>query len=149
VEANDLVKREATCPATDIETGENMPEDDTEREFAWLVLPNDTPNGSRRVAAACAVCLSPYDVGDTVTWSPQRKCQHAYHSQCIEEWLARKEHSACPCCRQEFCYDNDDDYELASTVDDEEAEQQEDTVVLQESAPSSVGPEQTTEAAPL
>jgi hypothetical protein len=126
VEADDLIKREdEEVTNLDIETGEtiedstnnNLTEDDMEREFAWLQLPNDTPNGSRRVAAACAICLCPYDEGDTVTWSPQKKCQHAYHSECIEEWLARKENLACPCCRQEFCFD--DGQEGLSSVEEE------------------------------
>mmetsp|Transcript_9295 Transcript_9295/g.13229 ORF Transcript_9295/g.13229 Transcript_9295/m.13229 type:complete len:352 (-) Transcript_9295:484-1539(-) len=98
--------------------------DETEHEFAALTLPStrqqqrvsgvgiddDTTadalpvqNGSRTVPAACAICLCPYEDGDSVTWSPREECQHAFHTDCIVPWLAKKESALCPCCRQEFC----------------------------------------------
>lgn len=65
----------------------------------------------RSVPNCCAVCLSNYDVGDVVVWSPNQTCQHAFHHECILEWLVKMykqrgiemiQHNACPCCRQEF-----------------------------------------------
>mmetsp|Transcript_1564 Transcript_1564/g.1966 ORF Transcript_1564/g.1966 Transcript_1564/m.1966 type:complete len:329 (+) Transcript_1564:154-1140(+) len=91
--------------------------DETEHEFAALILPSNNEqqkcsmvesklpvqNGSRNVPAACAICLCPYENGDSVTWSPREQCQHAFHTECIVPWLTKKDEALCPCCRQEFC----------------------------------------------
>lgn len=74
-----------------------------EREFSLLQLHLGVPNGSRQVPAACAICLCPYEVGDQVTHSPHTTCQHAFHTECITTWLAKKHDQLCPCCRQNFC----------------------------------------------
>jgi len=123
VAENDFLKREegddlsstlkAISSTSDIEKGgasvvDDVYVDDIEND-SCLVLPskNDkgapVPNGSRAVPSACAICLCPYEKGDTVTWSPKEDCQHAFHQDCIVPWLAKKEESLCPCCRQEFC----------------------------------------------
>jgi len=43
----------------------------------------------------CAVCFSDYEKGDELAVLP---CRHAYHTQCVGEWLKRQ--NSCPCCRQ-------------------------------------------------
>ncbi|KAH7444942.1 hypothetical protein KP509_02G098900 [Ceratopteris richardii] len=43
----------------------------------------------------CAVCLSKYEFLDTLRLLP--KCRHAFHLDCVDEWLRR--HSTCPLCR--------------------------------------------------
>lgn len=58
---------------------------------------------SRTVPGGCAICLCPYRQGDTVTWSPQPSCLHAFHKECIIPWLVKKNEPKCPCCRQDFC----------------------------------------------
>jgi Ring finger domain len=69
------------------------------------------------VPALCAICLGTYETGDCVTWSPSESCQHAFHTECILEWLAKKapsivastntnmdnDSTKCPLCRTEFC----------------------------------------------
>jgi hypothetical protein len=62
---------------------------------------------SRSVPNCCAVCLCSYDVGETVVWSSNPKCIHAFHYQCILDWFIKKiltegGTTPCPCCRQEF-----------------------------------------------
>ena len=44
----------------------------------------------------CAICLCPYENGDVRIFS--KRCVHAYHKECILEWLV-KGHQECPCCR--------------------------------------------------
>ncbi|KAL1553824.1 RING-type E3 ubiquitin transferase [Salvia divinorum] len=52
----------------------------------------------------CAVCLSEFEVEDTLRLLP--KCSHAFHVDCIDTWLLS--HSTCPICRasleQEFSF---------------------------------------------
>ena len=64
------------------------------------VAPQDGP----MVPNCCAVCLGEYDMGDTVVWSCNPECKHAFHLDCIMEWLLKIEDGGtpCPCCRQEF-----------------------------------------------
>ena len=79
--------------------------DDTEIDSISIQLPSDKPNGSRLVPGACAICLSTYQVGDQISWSTSKDCQHAFHKDCIIPWLAKKtEETKCPCCRQSFCH---------------------------------------------
>ncbi|KAK3133859.1 hypothetical protein QOZ80_6AG0542050 [Eleusine coracana subsp. coracana] len=51
--------------------------------------------GSEEEAAACAVCLGEFGVGETVRLLPA--CLHLYHVDCIDPWLHA--HSTCPICR--------------------------------------------------
>lgn len=46
-------------------------------------------------ALECAVCLTEFDDDDTLRLIP--KCDHAFHPDCIDEWLAG--HTTCPVCR--------------------------------------------------
>ncbi|NP_001131506.1 E3 ubiquitin-protein ligase ATL6 precursor [Zea mays] len=46
-------------------------------------------------ALECAVCLSEFDDGDTLRLLP--RCAHAFHTDCIDAWLAS--HVTCPVCR--------------------------------------------------
>ncbi len=66
-------------------------------------LPVDAANGNRSVSGLCAICLCPYSTGEKITWSPEISCQHAFHKECIIQWLAKKEELKCPVCRQDYC----------------------------------------------
>ncbi|KAH7387658.1 hypothetical protein KP509_16G035000 [Ceratopteris richardii] len=44
----------------------------------------------------CAVCLSRFEVSDTLRLLP--KCKHAFHCECVDTWLSN--HSTCPLCRK-------------------------------------------------
>ncbi len=57
---------------------------------------------SRKIPNCCAVCLCSYDVGDTVVWSCNEVCQHAFHDECIVPWLVKNQSGECPCCRSPF-----------------------------------------------
>lgn len=55
------------------------------------------------VPNCCAICLGDYEVGDEVVWSSNEECPHAFHKDCILDWLIKMQpETPCPCCRQEF-----------------------------------------------
>ncbi len=66
-------------------------------------LPVDAANGNRSVSGLCAICLCPYTAGEKITWSSETSCQHAFHKECIIQWLAKKDELKCPVCRQDYC----------------------------------------------
>jgi Ring finger domain len=82
---------------------ENGEFNDTE-DCGIVRLPmEDGVNTSRTVPGVCTICLCAYEDGDQITWSTETLCQHAFHTECIVQWLAKKEEPRCPVCRQEFC----------------------------------------------
>ena len=82
------------------------------------------------VANGCVICLEPYHSGETVVWSKNQDCIHAFHQECLIEYFqaANKDNwrlgslfdnqsdvdnshndistefadTICPCCRQDF-----------------------------------------------
>ena len=63
------------------------------------------------VPATCIVCLKQYRPKDRVTWSPTNnnsnntgRCCHAFHQDCIVQWLAKVPNCNCPVCRNTFCH---------------------------------------------
>ncbi|KAG5547446.1 hypothetical protein RHGRI_013216 [Rhododendron griersonianum] len=57
--------------------------------------------GSRE-GLECAVCLSKFEDVEILRLLP--KCKHAFHIDCIDEWLGR--HSSCPLCRYKISADD-------------------------------------------
>ncbi|KAI9084781.1 hypothetical protein K1719_033187 [Acacia pycnantha] len=49
-------------------------------------------------ALECAVCLSEFEDSETLRLLP--KCDHVFHPECIDEWLAT--HTTCPVCRADL-----------------------------------------------
>ena len=58
----------------------------------------------RCVSGTCIICLNSYNIGDTVAWSGNQKCPHAFHQNCIFSWLLNSKEMECPCCRRIFVY---------------------------------------------
>ena len=57
----------------------------------------------RVIPNQCAICLCDYAKGDIAVFSSNTLCQHAFHRDCIVEWLVKmQEGTPCPCCRQTF-----------------------------------------------
>jgi Ring finger domain len=88
--------------------------EDIYQSSLWIRLPSDdqaavTATTSRLVPAVCTICLGAYQVDESVSWSSSSPtstavaCIHAFHSDCIVAWLAKKNDASCPVCRQEFC----------------------------------------------
>jgi len=102
------LERRKTSNDTEEQTPSNHDEDDIRKET---------------VPGVCAICLCSYEVGDRVTYSesvstsqseqdiesgtslPISRCPHAFHTDCIVQWLAKKNDALpeCPCCRRPFC----------------------------------------------
>lgn len=90
----------------------------TRRNFSVIEIV-DLPSTNK-----CAICLEPYHIGDTVTWSSNSCCSHYFHQGCIADWIMQQwikrqhlfnsirsdaakneefmESVGCPCCRQKF-----------------------------------------------
>ncbi|KAG2323584.1 hypothetical protein Bca52824_016797 [Brassica carinata] len=51
----------------------------------------------------CSVCLSKFQDVEILRLLP--KCKHAFHIECIDEWLAQ--HATCPLCRNRVCIEDE------------------------------------------
>lgn len=49
---------------------------------------------------SCSICMSKYKQGDEICWSKNEKCYHAFHLECMLEWLMK--HNECPMCRRHY-----------------------------------------------
>jgi hypothetical protein len=69
-----------------------------------LPLPGFTNDCNTRILmdATCAICLAAYRVDESIAWSNNPACIHAFHARCITSWLERNMDLQCPCCRQVF-----------------------------------------------
>ncbi|PXF42347.1 E3 ubiquitin-protein ligase RNF12 [Gracilariopsis chorda] len=46
----------------------------------------------------CAICLGPYEQGESVR---HLTCNHAFHAECVDIWLEKR--SLCPICKTHAC----------------------------------------------
>jgi hypothetical protein len=77
----------------------------------------------RKCHIYCAICLAEYELNERVSWSSNQDCTHAFHEDCVVEWLVSLGRTKsknkrftdeptesqllnyqleCPCCRQDF-----------------------------------------------
>jgi hypothetical protein len=64
------------------------------------------PSNLRLVPNICTICLCNYEIGSDIVWSSNSACGHAFHQDCIEQWLMKqREGPLCPCCRRDFIID--------------------------------------------
>ncbi|KAJ8771192.1 hypothetical protein K2173_025907 [Erythroxylum novogranatense] len=66
-----------------------------------------------REIMACAVCLSEFQDEETLRLLP--KCDHVFHAQCIDTWLAA--HVTCPVCRADLSIDVNPGVAATTTTD--------------------------------
>ena len=87
----------------------------------------------------CTVCQNPFEGcpdgvmypgdGAPVVWG---KCKHAYHLQCISQWLSTK--NSCPMCRREWEFESNS----AQTAADHESRE---TAAAAAAAPAAATPD--------
>ena len=58
---------------------------------------------------SCSVCIDAFERGETLLCLPE--CQHAFHKDCIEGWLAQN--TTCPNCRASLVSAEGEDVEAA------------------------------------
>mmetsp|Transcript_3552 Transcript_3552/g.5953 ORF Transcript_3552/g.5953 Transcript_3552/m.5953 type:complete len:279 (+) Transcript_3552:161-997(+) len=76
----------------------------------------DSSPQRRLVPNLCAICLSSYEVGESIVWSSNPSCEHAFHNPCMERWLLKQRgRPLCPCCRRDFVVDPLDEEETAES----------------------------------
>jgi hypothetical protein len=57
--------------------------------------------------STCMICLEAFQAGDTLLWSQNQDCSHAFHQECLIEYFSRfagtgDPAAPCPCCRRDF-----------------------------------------------
>ena len=71
---------------------------DEEIEQVMECLPIKTLTEKKEgVNTNCIICLTDYEVGDTITTLP---CFHMFHSNCVKDWF--KSQNSCPICKYEI-----------------------------------------------
>lgn len=89
----------------------------------------------RFVPSGCAICLSVFAPEEKITWSSNPECAHIYHHDCLLHWFhtvgrkTQRKHKretphasetealeliykfpkSCPCCRQAFCIETNEE----------------------------------------
>jgi hypothetical protein len=92
-------------PSEDIEMDDKT---ETDPQKSKVRLPNRKPPQPDNVPNCCAICLDSFEVGEVIVWSENEACQHAFHQDCIADYLVPMKdvnESPCPCCRRPFCKD--------------------------------------------
>ena len=65
-----------------------------------LAFVNDLSTNSLNDPKVCTICLEPYKENEEICWSKNEKCSHAFHLDCMTNWLM--DHDDCPICRSEY-----------------------------------------------
>lgn len=98
----------------------------------------EQPRPYRQVPSGCAICLAQFLVDEKITWASNGDCSHVFHHECLVHWFlavgrkARKKQlrqrpdmdavedldllckfpKLCPCCRQTFCVEKEEEQEV-------------------------------------
>ena len=63
----------------------------------------------------CPICYDEFAVGQLVSWSPNKNCNHVFHHHCLKHWCMRKKE--CPFCRQTLLLPDSDKDEVKGDFD--------------------------------
>ncbi|KAH0459906.1 hypothetical protein IEQ34_010569 [Dendrobium chrysotoxum] len=102
--------------------------------FPTLVYSEVKEHKIGKGALECAICLNEFEDEDTIRLLP--KCDHVFHQECIDAWLAS--HVTCPVCRTDY---------TAVSTDETAIEGATDAPALQAATESAPAPDPTPEAA--
>lgn len=86
--------------------------DDRKRSSSSTLDGSNSEKSIKTFSNSCVICLEEYREGDTITWSSNNNCCHAFHRDCLINYLVKvKEEDTypCPCCRQNFFLHNESD----------------------------------------
>lgn len=63
-------------------------------------MPSRESASSLYSPSTCPICIESFKKGEEIAWSFNEKCHHAFHLECISDWLMS--HDECPMCRLDF-----------------------------------------------
>ena len=86
------VEINAGLPTPPTATASESMQEKTEKQ--QVVMQDDSESHS------CDICLLPFEQGQIVAWSHNSQCEHAYHLDCITDWLIKQK--SCPNCRADY-----------------------------------------------
>lgn len=102
VEEADLIEKNESAAAAALADGEIL-DADAEAATNGLLVLRDSEKALNSVPNCCAICLGNYEVGEKVVWSSNQSCPHAFHEECMVDWLTKMlDGTPCPCCRADF-----------------------------------------------
>jgi len=62
--------------------------DNSKRDIDMPASDTAVVPGKRAHSDGCTVCLNPFEVGQTVTWSSNPTCPHVFHQECMMDWFS-------------------------------------------------------------
>lgn len=77
-----------------------LPDDHDHDEETPCIRGEEKEEDNSQSEQMCSICLEEYKVGDAIAWSRNDECHHAFHKDCIIEWLVN--HQNCPICRKKY-----------------------------------------------
>jgi Ring finger domain len=98
-----LLLKDERSGVSDIESSELVPDAKCDNDY------DSFGTCARQPGIACDICLVPYKVSDVLAWSHNPLCNHAYHVECITDWIqastsTTRNHHSCPNCRNDFLF---------------------------------------------
>ncbi|GKY94525.1 hypothetical protein MPSEU_000418200 [Mayamaea pseudoterrestris] len=84
----------------DVNKSDHAELDNDVKNIVYPLPPAYACSTSRHDEIICDICLGEYEEGDVVAWSKNVLCKHAFHLECISDWLIRR--PTCPSCRQDY-----------------------------------------------
>lgn len=88
----------------------NVDEESNERDSPDINVDTTDYFGASEIGdrgTTCDICLLEFQVGEDIAWSPNLECSHAFHKDCVLDWLVRK--PTCPSCRSDYLKGERDD----------------------------------------
>jgi len=71
--------------------------------ISWECPQGDMESGGASSSSACAICLDDFETGCSLTMTP---CHHAFHSDCLKDWLVSSmfkwKVQSCAVCRRDL-----------------------------------------------